>query len=276
MSKRNISINPKCYDDAESRAKHRADWIADHHKKLQEEKEKRQIEAAELKLKLLDEKFENDEYSDESEQEPEHVQRQINERVDGLAEYQRNIPLSCTKYNDFIKTLKNISASSTYIQACKELQLLLSRNPDWQNDEKSDYDIQKLLDTSLLRAETDKDVMSWQMAKLVGLYICKHSSSSRKQYLIANLVANESSDTKTMEPDKFVDAIRPILRMAAIEFTKAVFETKFMEQLFDDSHFNKLESGINKICNDLKLKVFEEATELNKKEWVRKAMMPDF
>lgn len=60
LSKRNISINPKCYDDIESRANHRADWIADHHKKLQEEEEKRQIEAAELKLKLLDEKFEND------------------------------------------------------------------------------------------------------------------------------------------------------------------------------------------------------------------------
>ena len=114
------------------------------------------------------------------------------------------------------------------------------------------------------------------MAKLVGLYICKHSNSIRKQYLIANLVANESSDTETMEPYKFVDAIKLVLRMAAIEFTKAVFETQFMDQLFDDSHFNKLESGINKICNDLKLKVFEETTELNKKEWVKKAMMPDF
>ena len=85
-------------------------------------------------MKLFDENFENDEFSDESEQEPEHVQRQVNELVDGLAEYQRNIPLSCIKYIDFIKTLKKISAPSTYSQASKELQLLLSRNPDWQND----------------------------------------------------------------------------------------------------------------------------------------------
>ena len=111
--------------------------------------------------------------------------------------------------------------------------------------------------------------MSWSMAKLVGLYICKHGSSNRKQYLIANLVANETSDTETMEPGKFVDAIKLVLRMAAIEFTKAVFETHFMDQLYEVSDYKRLESGINKICNDLKLKVFEEKAELNKKEWVR-------
>ena len=75
------------------------------------------------------------------------------------------------------------------------------------------------------------------MAKLVGLYICKHGSSDRRRYLIANLVANQTSDTKKMEPDKFVEAIRTILKMAAIEFTKAVFEAKFMDPLYDDSDF---------------------------------------
>ena len=65
------------------------------------------------------------------------------------------------------------------------------------------------------------------MLKLAGLYICKHGSTKMKIYLIANLIANESSTTKKMEPRKFVDAIKPILIMAAIEFTKAVFETGF-------------------------------------------------
>ena len=117
--------------------------------------------------------------------------------------------------------------------------------------------------------------MNWSMAKLVGLYICKHSDTYRKRYLIANLVAKETSTTKKMDPEKFVDAIRPILKMAAIDFTKAVFETKFMDQLYEESHFNKLESGIEKVCNTLKQKVFGEKTELDKKEWVRQAMMPD-
>ena len=121
-------------DAFEARSRERADWISDYNKKQQKELEQRQKEAAELKMKQLDEKYENDEFSDGSEQEPEHVQRQISERVDGLAEYQRNIPLSCIKYIDFIQILKNISASFTYSQASKELQLLLSQNPDWQND----------------------------------------------------------------------------------------------------------------------------------------------
>ena len=69
--------------------------------------------------------------------------------------------------------------------------------------------------------------MSWKIAKLVGLYICKHGSTKMKMYLIANLTATESSTTKKIEPDKFVYAIKPIFRMAVIEFSKAVFETEF-------------------------------------------------
>ena len=71
-----------------------------------------------------------------------------------------------------------------------------------------------------------------------------------------------------------MDAIRPILEMAVIQFTNAVFETKFMEKLYDDSHFEKLESGIEKICNTLKQEVFGEAAELEKQEWIQQAMMP--
>ena len=118
--------------------------------------------------------------------------------------------------------------------------------------------------------------MDWKMAKLIGMYICKHGSTSKRSYLIANYVASETSSTPKMEPDKFVDAIRPILRMAAIEFTKSVFETKFMGALYDDSHYKKLESGIEQICVDLKQEVFGEATELKKQEWKNKAMMTDF
>ena len=79
-----------------------------------------------------------------------------------------------------------------------------------------------------------------------------------------------------MQPEKFVDVLKPILRMAAIEFSKAVFEKGFMMKLYTDSHYNQLESGIQTICDDLKQKVFGEATELDKQEWVRQTMMPDF
>ena len=62
--------------------------------------------------------------------------------------------------------------------------------------------------------------------------------------------------------------------MAAIDFTKAVFETKSMQKLYDDSDFDKLESGIEKICNDLRQQVFGEATKLDKQDWMQQAMMP--
>ena len=67
--------------------------------------------------------------------------------------------------------------------------------------------------------------MDWKKAKLVGLFICKQGDSNRKRYLIANYVAKEASTSKKIKPDEFVPAVMPILRMAAIEFTKAVFET---------------------------------------------------
>ena len=65
-----------------------------------------------------------------------------------------------------------------------------------------------------------------------------------------------------------MEAIKPFLKMAAIEFTKAVFETKFMEEIYDDSQFKKLESGIEKICNTLKQEVFGEGVDIEKQEWI--------
>ena len=60
-----ISINLKCYDnnEIETIAMQRNEWIAKFNLEQQEEEEKRQREAATLKMKQLDEKFENDELS---------------------------------------------------------------------------------------------------------------------------------------------------------------------------------------------------------------------
>ena len=63
--------------------------------------------------------------------------------------------------------------------------------------------------------------------------------------------------------------------MAAIEFTKAVLDTKFMDLFYDDKDYENLESGIEIVCKDLTHKVFGEATELEKKDWMKKAIMPD-
>ena len=88
--------------------------------------------------------------------------------------------------------------------------------------------------------------MDWQKAKLVGLFICKHGSSNRMRYLTAHHVAKEASASKKIKPDEFVLAIKPILRMAAIEFTKTVFEIEFMDIYYDDNDFKKLKMAQKK------------------------------
>ena len=72
-----------------------------------------------------------------------------------------------------------------------------------------------------------------------------------------------------MKPDEFMAATKPVLKMAAIDFTKAAFETKYMEKMYSDSDFDKLESGVEKICEELKSKVFGEAPSIEKEQWVR-------
>ena len=66
-----ISIDLECYDnyEIEAKAMQRTEWIAKFNVDQQEAEEKRQEEAAALKMEQLDEKFENDEFSDGSEQE---------------------------------------------------------------------------------------------------------------------------------------------------------------------------------------------------------------
>ena len=71
LTEADISIPLKCYDDIESLAKQKTDWIANYHEQQQEEQEKQLIEAATKKKKELDEKFDNGEFSDGSDQEQE-------------------------------------------------------------------------------------------------------------------------------------------------------------------------------------------------------------
>ena len=102
---------------------------------------------------------------------------QVSERMDGLAEYEHHLPLHRIKYKSFIETLRNINASSNYQQASKTLQEELSRDPEWRNDEKSPFDFNKLLATTLVKDEAGLDLMNWRKTKLIGLYICKQSSN---------------------------------------------------------------------------------------------------
>ena len=88
----------------------------------------------------MDEKFENDRISDCSDDEQGHATRQIKEKLDGLAEYQVNLPLSRIRYNYFEDALSSIKPSLKYEQIFRELLLKLQNDPDWRNDDYSDFD----------------------------------------------------------------------------------------------------------------------------------------
>ena len=201
-------------------------------------------------MSQLEDKLENDHLSDGSDYEKDHAQKQINEKVDGLAQYEQNLPLSRIKYNDYMEALKSNSGSQL-TQVSKDIQSILQSNPNWKNEEGSDFDIKKLFETELFKDEYKFGQIDWKVAKLVGLYICKQSKNTRS-YLIANHVAKEAMRGDKMQPDKLARSIGSILKIAAIDFTKAVLQTGYMDNPYDDSVYKKLESGIEKICEYLK------------------------
>ena len=49
-----------------------------------------------------------------------------------------------------------------------------------------------------------------------------------------------------------------------------------MDSLYDDSHYERLEQGIEQISAGLQQKVFGEAIELDKKDWVKQALTKEF
>ena len=119
------------------------------------------------------EKFEETE-----EEEQERIEKYI-EQADGLLAYQTNLPLSSTKYCDFIATARKIQ-STKYEKKIKELINRLQAFPEWKQDANSDFDARKFFETSLFKNKKDYERVDWKMLKLVALYLCKQGSKARQ------------------------------------------------------------------------------------------------
>ena len=65
-----------------------------------------------------------------------------------------------------------------------------------------------------------------------------------RRYLIANTIANEATTGEKLQSDKFVRSLESTLKMTAIDFTKAVFQTGYMKDPYDSSIYKKLESSV--------------------------------
>ena len=79
-----------------------------------------------------------------------------------------------------------------------------------------------------------------------------------------------------MEPIKFQKSITDIFKIACIDLPKAVSETGYMPNYYEDSEYQKLLDTITKLSKVLKDEIFENSAELKDKEWIAKAMMPEY
>ena len=67
-----------------------------------------------------------------------------------------------------------------------------------------------------------------------------------------------------------------IFKIACIDLPKAVAETGYMPNYYEDSEYQKLLDTITKLSKVLKDEIFENSAELKDKEWIAKAMMPEY
>ena len=87
-------------------------------------------------------------------------------------------------------------------------------------------------------------------------YISKQSKSKRQKKPI-------------LQADLFADSLKSILKMASIDFVKAVIETGYMDKFYEKEDYEKLDSTIDEICQDLKRDVFGKKKYILKEEWMK-------
>ena len=63
--------------------------------------------------------------------------------------------------------------------------------------------------------------------------------------------------------------------MAAISFSKAVYETKYMDDPYTEQDYSKLEIAIDQLSEDIKQQVFGQAPEVDRIVWKKKAFTTD-
>ena len=93
-----MTVRAHHYQGIEERVKERDQWIAEFKEKEQDEKRKKQEQAIQEKLAMLSKQ---DGLSEESESDQEQEERAIQEKVDGLYQYQINIAFHHTKLGAF-------------------------------------------------------------------------------------------------------------------------------------------------------------------------------
>ena len=102
------------------------------------------------------------------------------------------------------------------------------------------------------------------MLKLMALYLCKQGSKPRI-FKIASLITEESTGSQQMmDSARFVEAVKDILNLAVIGFPSTVYETGYMEDPYQESHYQRFEDAINYLSEEVRQLVFGAARELDR------------
>ena len=135
----------------------------------------------------------------------------------------------------------------------KQLKIFFKDDPNWQNDGNSEIDIEKFLGTSLCRDEGDQDgdSLDWKLLSFFALYTCKQGTSTAIHRIALRIARESATDDDLIQKNLYRETIKVILKMSSINFIKAVVETGYMEDLFQSSHYEKLQSSIDAISEEL-------------------------
>ena len=74
---------------------------------------------------------------------------------------------------------------------------------------------------------------------IFGLYTCKQASDE-STYRKAKHIANFSTRNKVMHSDCFFDTIKKICELASTKFMKAVVETGYIEELYNEFDYKNI------------------------------------
>ena len=147
-----------------------------------------------------------------------------------------------------------VGVSDTQVkEVLKSLKVFFKDDPNWQNEGNSEIDIGKFLRTSLFRDEGDQggDSLDLKLLNFFALYTCKQGTSTAIHRIALRIARNSTTDDDLMQKDLYRETIKVILKMSSINFIKALVEIGYMESLFRSSHYEKLQSSIDAISEDL-------------------------
>ena len=182
--------------------------------------------------------------------------------MDGLLVFQANLPLTSTKYGHFMQATRNIS-SGKHDKIFKELIRKLQADPIWRHDENSEFDALKFFESNLFKDKSGNEDVDLKILHLIALFLCKQRSKPRI-FKIASFITEESTGSQQMmDSARFVEAVKNILKLAVIGFPSAVYETGYMEDPYQESHYQRFEDAIHSLSEEVRQQVFGASQELD-------------